>query len=184
MRRGWARRSTAAALAALFAAFCASCASVTGGRAPEKAAVPQDADIAALSRALETEREDAVVASLLLRRGHACLEEAERVRGGGSGDGKPVSGSVAASRLLLQAMRDFEDVAQNFPRSPEAPEALYHLGVVYDYPNLAKFDIAIKYYRRTIETYPDTESAGKARAALGKIDAAAGAVGAGRHGKP
>lgn len=34
--------------------------------------------------------------------------------------------------------------------SDEAPEALFHLGAVYDYPNISSFAAAIRYYRGAV----------------------------------
>jgi len=171
-------RSMALALALLVTASCATTAQREGEAAPA-APNPQ---IAALDRAIEKEKDALVIPVLLFKRGHAYLEAAESVSGSRGTGGATSPGSWEFARLLLGAMRDFEDIANNFPKSAEAPEALFHLGVVYDYPNLMSFEIALTYYKRTLERYPDSDSARKARIAIDKIEAAQRDLGEGRHG--
>lgn len=172
---------SAALAAALFVTL--SCAA-TGGR--DGAALPGvvPREIAVLDRAIAKERDAAVLPGLLFERGHAYLVKAESVRGprgAGAGAGRH---PIEFHRLLIGALRDFDDIAMNFPRSAEAPEALFHLGVSYDHPNLSDFGIALGYYRRTVEKYPGTESARKAGIAIENIEAFMRAVGEGRHGAP
>jgi hypothetical protein len=163
-------------------AFAAGCATV------EKAAGPAGHGggaerIAELDAAVASERDKAKMASLLFQRGHAYLEAAESVRdrrGERTPEGRP---STEFATLVLGALRDFEAVTTGYPASPEAPESLFHMGVVYDYPNLSSFGIAMRYYGQTIEKYPGTDSAAKAKVALGKLEARFLEVQEGRHGK-
>jgi hypothetical protein len=179
MRRSM--RSAALALTLLVAASCAVTGGKTGG---EGAPGSPGQEIAALNRALETEKDTAKISGLLFRRGHAYLEEADRLRE--SLHGRQASATEARdhSFFLLNALRDFEDLATDFPQSADAPEALFHLGVIYDYPNLSVFELALNYYQRTLERYPGTESARKAGIAIGNIRAMMRDVEGGRHGVP
>jgi len=162
-------------------ALAAGCA--TGGKATAPAGKVGEVErIAALDAALGAEREETKVPGLLFERGHAYLEAAESIRdrrGEMTPEGRP---STEFATLILGALSDFEAVANRYPASPEAPEALFHVGVVYDYPNLANFDVAMRYYRQTIEKYPGTDSAAKAKDALGILEARITEVQEGRHG--
>ena len=172
-------RWTALSLLLLVTLSCATGGEKAGKTQPEA----RKREIASLDRAIEKEKDTAVLPGLLFERGHAYLEEAEslhELRGKGDRN-SPEAWEYA--RLLLGALRDFEDVTTNFPQSAEAPEALFHLGVIYDYPNLSSFGLALNYYNRTIEQYPGTESARKARIAIDKIEAYMRDVGEGRHGE-
>ena len=160
----------------------ASCATVTGEKAKQMGPEERSRQIAALDRAITGEQEDAKLAKLLFERGHAYLDAAEGMQDERLKKGKGSPEAVEFARLMLGALRDFEDVAANFPRSDEAPEALFHLGVIYDYPNLMSFGIALKYYRDTIERYPGTESARKAHVAIENLEDYMHEVGKGRHG--
>jgi outer membrane protein assembly factor BamD (BamD/ComL family) len=46
---------------------------------------------------------------------------------------------------------------------------MFHLGVVYDYPDITNYHLALDYYRRTLEDYPGTEWARKAQQAIDYI---------------
>jgi hypothetical protein len=173
---GWG----ALAAALLVTASCAT----TGGPAGTAAPEPRTGEIAALDRRIGKEQDPAVLSGLLFERGHAYLEEAERIRDSRGKGGTTSSDAWEFSRQLLGALRDFEDIAANFPQSAEAPEALFHLGVIYDHPNLSSFGIALGYYRRTVEQYPGTESARKAQVAAEKIESLMRDVESGRHGAP
>lgn len=171
----------ALAVALLATASCATTTTETAGKTkPED----QKRQIAALDRAIEKEKDDAALPVLLFERGHAYLEEADSIRDLRVKGGKSTPEGLEFARLLLGALRDFEDVATNFPQSAEAQESLFHLGVIYDHPNLSSFGIALNYYNRTMEKYPGTESARKSRIAIDKIQAYMRDVGEGRHGAP
>lgn len=140
-----------------------------------------EASIDALDAALAAEHDEAKIPALLFRRGHAYLEAAEGIRdrrGEKGADGRP---STEFARLVLGALSDFDAVVNRYPASADAPEALFHIGIAYDYPNLSYFGIAKRYYQRTIESYPGTESARKAGIALAKIETKMQEVLDGRH---
>ena len=148
-----------------------------------KAAYPSASDrIIELSRALETEKDGPTLAALLFERGHAYLETADQVRDSGrmANDGKT---AVEFSTYLLYALADFEVVIGKYPDSAEAPEALFHLGVVYDYPYISSFGIALGYYRRTLNDYPDSEAAARAATAIKRIEDSVRQVMGGEHGE-
>jgi hypothetical protein len=165
---------------ALFATL--SCAAATGEKAGKAGPEARKREIAFLDKAIGKENDAAVLAGLLFKRGHVYLEEAEFVRDLQVKAGKARPEGVEFATLLLGALRDFEDIVANFPQSAEAPEALFHLGIIYDYPNLSNFGLALNYYRRTIEKYPGTESARKARIAIDNLERIMHAVETGRHG--
>lgn len=54
------------------------------------------------------------------------------------------------------ALRDLDEIVAAHPRSPEAPEAMFTVGQISDYPNLNEFDWALDAYRLTIQSYPGT----------------------------
>ncbi len=62
------------------------------------------------------------------------------------------------------AQANFHEIIRDYPRSPEAAESQFMLGLVCDYPHLVTFDQALDEYRKTIESYPDTDAARKAAA--------------------
>ena len=54
------------------------------------------------------------------------------------------------------ALRDLNEILVAHPRSQEAPEAMFTVGQIKDYPNYNEFDEALEAYRRTVERYPGT----------------------------
>ena len=152
-------------MAAMFA-LLAGCAA-TPEAVPEKPTVSAPERVAEINRLLAEERDGDRTAALLFERGHTWFEAAER-----KGTGWNVRGSARADYLtyVLNAIRDFETVVDRFPESPAAPDALFHLGVVHDYPNLSSFGLAMQYYRRTIDRYPGTEPADKALISIKNIE--------------
>jgi hypothetical protein len=153
--------------AALFTAL--SCAATTGENTAKPVPGAGKPDIAALDRAIGQEKDPAALSELIFDRGHAYLEAAESFRERQAEGEATGAGGIDFPGLLLRALWDFENVANNHPQSAEAPEALFHMGIIYDYPNLSSFKVAIHYYNSTIERYPGTESARKAKLAIEEI---------------
>ncbi len=105
--------------------------------------------------------------SLLFKRGKAYISAAQRLRvdrGRPSGvfSWPPDADKFATCYDLAQA--NFHEIIRDYPRSPEAAESQFMLGLVCDYPHLVTFDQALDEYRKTIESYPDTDAARKAAA--------------------
>jgi len=165
-----------------FAVFATLSCAATGEKAEKAVPEARKKEIAFLDKAIEKEKDAAVLPGLLFKRGHAYLEEAESIRELKEKAEHDSPEAWEYARLLLGALRDFEDVTTNFPQSAEAPESLFHLGVIYDAPNLSSFGLALNYYERTIERYPGTESARKARIAIDQIKAYLHDFEEGRHG--
>jgi len=73
-------------------------------------------------------------------------------------------------RHLRQAESDFRTILEKFPERPEAAEALFMLGRLNDHPYRNRFDDALAEYRLTIEKYPGTAAAEKARVRIEIIE--------------
>lgn len=73
-------------------------------------------------------------------------------------------------RHLQRAEDDFWAVLGRFSASPEAPEAQYMLGVIHDHPHRNLFDVALVEYKRTVERYPGSPAAEKARQRIEAIE--------------
>ena len=154
----------------------AGCASLP--KTGEQAAPSLDSSrIAKLDHELERETDSDRISNLLFERGHAYLEGAESLRAA-----RRDAGGTEYGTLILHALRDFEMVVGDFPDTAQAPEALFHLGAIYDYPNIASFGPALRYYQQTISDCPGTESALKARQAIRIIEDNVKQVTDGAHG--
>jgi hypothetical protein len=66
-------------------------------------------------------------------------------------------------RHLRQAQSDFHSILERFPDSPYAAEAQFMLGRINDHPYRNRFEDALAEYRLTVEKYPGTPAADKAR---------------------
>lgn len=175
-------RSHLIALMSAFMFFTAGCASLSGTFSTTDLTV-SSSRIAEIGRELEWETDSEKIAALLFERGHAYLDSAEILRASKRADEGMNAGGVEYATLILHALRDFEMVVNDFPVSAEAPEALFHLGAVYDYPNISSFGPALMYYRRTLSEYPGTDSAGKAEQAIQIIENNVKQVVGGEHGE-
>lgn len=169
-------------LASVFLLLAVGCATTPGAGGPTALPVSSDR-IKDLDRALEGEKDAEKISVLLYERGHAYLDDAEQLRVSRRVAEGMNAGGVEYATLILGALRDFEAVVSEFPASAEAPEALFHLGAIYDYPNIASFGPALRYYKRTVEEYPNTESARKAEQAIRKIEDNVKQVVGGAHGE-
>jgi lipoprotein NlpI len=147
-------------------AFMAGCA-VTPEVKTEKPQTPMPPGVAEINRMLTEETDSEKTAALLFERGHAWFDAAER-----KGTGLSVQGSAKVDYMtyVLNALKDFETVADEFPGSQAAPDALFHIGVIYDYPNLSSFGLAMQFYQRTVDEYPGTEPAVKAQTSISNIE--------------
>jgi hypothetical protein len=99
------------------------------------------------------------------------MEEGERLLEGSAEKLDRTKGFEVFGGYFLRAISDFGTIVRAYPDSPEAPEAMYHLGVIYDYPDISDFDTAVEWYRKVTERYPGTESARKASAGIARIEA-------------
>jgi hypothetical protein len=112
----------------------------------------------------------------ILARGIAEFDAADAVRRERSP--MPVMGGVFNwppdaekwERHLRNAEDDFWEILGRFPASPEAAEAQFMLGRINDHPHLNRFDVALVEYRRTVERYPGTPAAEKARQRIEVIE--------------
>jgi len=127
------------------------------------------AEIASLERALADAPEGDDLSKLLLSRGHAYLLEGENWLKAHPDGGERQRGYAGYAGHFLKAINDFETIVAAHADSPEAAEAMFHLGVVHDSPNLNNLFLAIDYYRRTMEEHPGTEWAENARRSLANI---------------
>jgi hypothetical protein len=126
-------------------------------------------EIASLERALADAQDASDLPRLLLARGHAYLVEGESWLKGHPGDEERRRGYERYAGHFLRAITDFETIVLAHGESPEAAEAMFHLGVVYDHPNITNYQVALSYYLRTIEGYPETEWARNAQRAVDDI---------------
>lgn len=126
-------------------------------------------EIASLERDLAGAPDSAALPRLLLARGHAYLLEAESWLKAHPDPAERRRSFERYGGYFLRAMSDFEEVVTKHADSPEAPEAMFHLGIVYDYPNISDIELALGYYRRTVERYPGTEWARRAQEAVDDI---------------
>jgi hypothetical protein len=139
----------------VFAALLASCATVPG-REAVRPSLPSSGEY--------------------LARGMAEFDAADSLRQKRSP--MPVMGGVFGwppdhekwLRHLEQAEDDFRAILDRFPTSPEAPEAQFMLGRINDHPQRNVFDNAVAEYRRTVERYPATPAAEKARKRIELIE--------------
>jgi len=163
------RRSVVVA-AVVAAAALAGCAgadrAVTRGERP----FPTP-EIAALDARIAGERDPAQLAKLLFERGHLAMEEGERYLEEHADPVDRTKGFEVFGGYFMRAISDFSTIVRQYPDSAEAPEAMFHLGVIFDYPDMSDFDTAVEWYRKVIERYPGTESARKARTGIDRIEA-------------
>lgn len=155
-----------AAAAALGAA--AGCATVGPPVGAAKVEYP-NAEIASLERALADAPEGDDLSKLLLSRGHAYLLEGENWLKTHPDGGERQQGYARYAGHFLKAITDFQTIVTAHADSPEAAEAMFHLGIVYDSPNLNNLFLAIDYYRRTVEEHPGTKWAENASESLAGI---------------
>jgi hypothetical protein len=80
------------------------------------------------------------------------------------------------------ALRDLEEILVVYPQSPDAPEAMFTVGQIEDYPNYNRFDRALEAYRLTIERYPGTSWARQAGERIRVIESMTDAGEGGPHG--
>lgn len=81
------------------------------------------------------------------------------------------------------SLRDLREVLVVYPNSPEAPEAMYTVGRINDYPNLNQFGEALEAYHLTIERYPGTPWATQAGERIRVIEEFGGKVVGSPHGE-
>lgn len=72
-----------------------------------------------------------------------------------------------ARRDFVQAIKDYEALLQNHPRSAKRAEAMLKIG--YSYQELKKLDESKKMMEQLIELYPDSTEAGQARNQLRRM---------------
>jgi hypothetical protein len=145
----------------------------------------EDPALAAATADLEKAPQAGRPAALLRRAREACsgavkIHAAQRSPFG-------TSGVVEHERLLAYfglALRDLDELLEAYPRSPEAPEAMFTVGRIHDYPYLNRFDEALKFYRSTTERYPGSPWAAKASERIALIERMSGLGGGNRHGFP
>ena len=131
------------------------------------------ADLAAVSPASRP--------AALLRRARLTFAAARNIRAERGGPLGVIAWPPEHERFVAYcelALRDFDEILVANPRSPEAPEAMFTVGQIHDYPNLNQFDTALEAYRLTVERYPGTPWARQAgeriRVIEGIIDAGKG----------
>jgi outer membrane protein assembly factor BamD (BamD/ComL family) len=79
------------------------------------------------------------------------------------------------------AARDLDELLALSPDAPEAPEALFTMGMIHDYPHLELFDVALEAYQAAVSRFPDSPWAAKARERLGVLNAIMNPGGADPH---
>jgi outer membrane protein assembly factor BamD (BamD/ComL family) len=69
----------------------------------------------------------------------------------------PIPGPERFIAFCELGLRDLDEILLAYPESPEAPEAMYTVGQIEDYPNLNHFEDALETYRKTVSAYPGTD---------------------------
>jgi hypothetical protein len=101
----------------------------------------------------------------LMNRARVAFAAAARIRAEKGGPIGFVGWSPDRERFVAfceLALRDLDEILLAYPQSPEAPEAMFTVGQIEDYPNFNRFDDALETYHRTVEHYPGTTWALKA----------------------
>jgi len=122
-----------------------------------------------LSRTSATSPAEGPSAGKLLESGRSLVEEAQDLREERSPS--PAMGGVFSwpperERYLEyyeEAAAAFRSVLERYPSSIEASESMFMLGLINDHPHLNNFGRALETYRRTMQEYPGTSAAQKAR---------------------
>lgn len=97
--------------------------------------------------------------AILMLRARETYAAARKIRAKKGGPLGFAGWSPARERFMAYcelALRDLDEILVNHPRSPEAPEALFTVGQIEDFPNRNQFDAALEAYRLTVERYPGT----------------------------
>ena len=118
-----------AIVAAAALGFVAACATADRQAAGPQAEWPTP-EIASRERALAEAQDSSDLPKLLLARGHAYLVEGENWLKANPGDEERRRGYERYAGHFLKAITDFETIVVAHPESPEAAEAMFHLGVV------------------------------------------------------
>lgn len=109
----------------------------------------------------------------LMRRGREAFAAAMGIRSAGAGTMGFSGWSPQRERFLAYcelALRDFDELLAIAPGSPEAPEAIFRVGQINDYPNLNQFEEALAAYRLAVERYPSSAWAAASRERVALIE--------------
>jgi hypothetical protein len=148
---------------------------------PHPQAPAEDPDVLALVRgepALAAATAELAAAAaparpaILMRRARAALLAARKTQTA-TGRAFGFSPVVEREQFLAYcglAIRDLEELLEAHPQAADAPEAMFTLGAINDFPNLNLFDEALVAYRLTVERYPGTPWAVRARERMALIE--------------